>query len=394
MKRFLAQLPCLKHLELKTSSWSDMSNDYYWKKLATSLITFNFQFRVHIMQYDYLRPVFNTQFCLEDKPYFVGFQTGYFFSIPHFARNEINMSEPLYEVTTAPDDTFLYDYVDKITMTTPLVKHQHYFPHIKTLKLEHSISLEMLESVTNLNSVEHLILSSLSDLLMYLPLKDKMPQLRQLTIQNRLTLDAIRRLKQYQFEQILQLEISISDVCSDYFVDELCRLLPSVQHLKDKDAILSERTMIRLIDGFEHLLNASFVTSSALFNSKSSFCGNPNAIIEHSRRLIHDNFTCRIYRTSDHEVTYNWWIDEQVSDTHRMKFFPVFLVFSCRDHLPKSISNQSEHITGIDLNTPFILSFINFLLVTSVLFFPFTNIFTSIFFYDIFRFITINCVWI
>jgi hypothetical protein len=196
MNRFLLQFPHLKHLELKALAKNDMPNGYDWETLASSLITFNFKFRVLIIQYEYTYP----SFWGEEKRYSVGFHDGCLFSIPHFARNEIDLSKPLYDITTAPDNTFQYNYVHKMKITTPLIKHRHYFTHIKILELGYSISFEILESVIDLKQVEHLIIPSLIDLLIYMPLKDKMPQLNKLTIQNSLTFIAIRRFRRYQLE--------------------------------------------------------------------------------------------------------------------------------------------------------------------------------------------------
>jgi hypothetical protein len=97
-----------------------------------------------------------------------------------------------------------------------------------------------------------------------------------------------------------------------YIIEELFRLFPFVQHLKNNDYIQSEQTMIRLIDGFQYLLHASFHQSTLYNNNESIFCQNPNIIIQHSRRLTSDNFTCRIYHSSDNNLLYNWWIDENV----------------------------------------------------------------------------------
>jgi hypothetical protein len=109
---------------------------------------------------------------------------------------------------------------------------------------------------------------------------------------------------------------------------ELFRLFPSVQHLKNNDYIQSEQTMIRLIDGFQYLSHASFHQSTLYNNNESNLCQNPNTIIQHSQRLTPDNFTCRIYHSSDNNLLYNWWINEDVCYFDTAKWSLVFFLYS------------------------------------------------------------------
>jgi hypothetical protein len=272
---------------------------------------------------------FRTSFWLEEKRWFVAQvqEDRSVFSIPYFAPDEIEIPERLRICSTAPNGTFLYDNVDKITIKAAEIQHHHYFTLIETLELECSILLETLDSVMDLHQIKYLIIPSLNDLLIFMPLKDKIPRLNELTIKNTLTIDMIERIRSYRFEQIRKLELSISGVHSDYIIEELFRLFPSIYHLEVKDYVESERTMIRLIDGFKHLSNASFHVRSSSNDCDSSLYQNRNLIIQHSRRLIPDNFTCRIYHSSDNHLLYNWWIDNHVSQFHILKSSLVFLLY-------------------------------------------------------------------
>jgi hypothetical protein len=210
-------------------------------------------------------------------------------------------------------------------MLTMEMKHKHYFTHIKTLELGPLISVNRLESVIDLKQVEHLIIPSVTDLLIYMPLQNKMPQLNQLTVRDRLTIDMHRQIKGYQFEQILKLEISVSKRYSYFLTEQLYLIFPYVKYLKDNNYIESEETMIHLIDGFKHLRNGSFSITSSLFNHKKSFCQNTSRIIQHSQRLTQDNFTVQIYKSVDNRLIYNWWIDENVS--HSFLYYKIVVSF-------------------------------------------------------------------
>jgi hypothetical protein len=96
--------------------------------------------------------------------------------------------------------------------------------------------------------------------------------------------------------------------------------------------------MICLIDGFKYLSNASFLGITSFVDRESSLYQNADGIIEHSQRLTHNNLTCRIYRTSDDRVSYHWWIDEHVSQTHMIKLFSVFFSHLVVDTFSRKVS--------------------------------------------------------
>ena len=335
-EQFLSRLPYLKHLELKAYAFeNDIADGYQWQILAISLITFNFKFNVSLTDISDTLNSFCTSFWLEEKRWFVAYQYNSLFSIPHFAPVQIDSLDLSYFRSTAPDHSVMFNHLNRLTMNAFTIYYKDHFTHIKTLELTNSTLLKTFESVIDLNQVEHLIVSSLDNLLIFIPLKCTMPQLYKITIKNSVTIDIIERIRQYRFEQILKLDISVTDLHSDYIIEELFRLFPCVQYLIYKSFIQSKQTMIRFIDGFKHLSNASFHTDASFISRESNFCHNTNTIIQHSRRLIENNFTCRIYRLSENNLSYNihWWIGEYVSYFHIIKLSVVFVKHDLKEVL-------------------------------------------------------------
>ncbi|CAF4673753.1 unnamed protein product, partial [Rotaria sp. Silwood2] len=71
--------------------------------------------------------------------------------------------------------------------------------------------------------------------------------------------------------------------------------------------------MIRLINGFEHLLNASFISCGPFFNQEQIFRYDPDLIVSRIKRLTYGTTFCRIYYfpSNGSEFIINWWIEEQ-----------------------------------------------------------------------------------
>jgi hypothetical protein len=69
-----------------------------------------------------------TPFWLEEKRWFVAYEDGSSFSIHYFAQNDIDISQSLHIASTAPNNTFLCNHLNKITIkrTTP-IRYNDYF---------------------------------------------------------------------------------------------------------------------------------------------------------------------------------------------------------------------------------------------------------------------------
>jgi hypothetical protein len=327
IEHFLRQLPRLKHLELKTSGLLNLFDGDRWQTLTETLITFNFKFDGMDLKIENTLDTFRTSFWLEKKCWFVAYQDYCIFSVPHFAPDYIEISQELCIQSTTPDNTFPYSYVNKIMVNTPVIKHDHYFTHIQTLELKCSISLKMIASVIDMNQIEHLHLSSIDQLLIFLPLESTLPQICELSIENNVTSDMIERIRHYQFKKIFKLEIGVTNEHSDYIIEELFLLFPCIQQLTYKSLINSKRHMIRLIDGFKYLSNASFPPDSSFSTNKFDFDQNPKSIIGHSRRLTNNDFICRTYRSPPYNLVsiIHWWIGEQVNQSHNIELSSIIL---------------------------------------------------------------------
>lgn len=327
MENLLSQFPHLQRFHLIAWGDDDLVDGYRWQALTNSLSTFNFVICVSLGNVDSAFDSFCTSFWLEEKRWFVAQEDGSIFSIPYYASEDIDITQTLRTRSTAPTSTFLYDYVNKIIIKEEEIKQNHYFINVQTLELECTILLETLESAMNLHKIKHLIVSSLNDLLLFLPLQGKMRRLKELSVKNTITSTMIKQIRSHRFDQILKLEISISDEHTNYIIEELFRLFSFINHIEVKNYIQSEKTMIHLIDGFKHLSNASFHVSSSYNNPQSSLCQNKNTIVQHSSRLTPKKFTCRIYHSSDNNLLYNWWIDKHVCLFHILKSSLIFLWF-------------------------------------------------------------------
>ncbi len=314
-------MPQLQHLTLKAHARNDVADGYLWQILASSLITFNFKFHFLNIDTNEILDSFRTPFWLEEKRWFVAYQYHSLFSTPHFgpfyidsfSLSNIRSTLPGHSFILRQDNSPLFSYVNKFTLNTRNINTNYRFTHIKTLELQFSISFRTIEGVVDLNRVKHLVVPSLNNLLTFIPLKYKLPQLYKLSVTNSVTNDTMTEIQCYQFKQILQIKFNIIDEQNNHIM-KLFRLFPCAQHFRCS-SIKSTRSMIYLIDGFKDLSNASFSVTDSFINCESYFFQNPNTVIKHSKRLTKNNFKCRIYRQSFYSDQYDlvWWIGENVS---------------------------------------------------------------------------------
>ncbi|CAF3979495.1 unnamed protein product [Rotaria sordida] len=190
---------------------------------------------------------FRSSFWLEEKRWFVAYQDYCLFSIPQFAPNCIEISQQLRIRSTAPDNKFIYDQINKITMKTAAIKHNHYFTHIKTLELKCSVSLKTVASIIDLNHIKHLTVLSLNDVLKFMPLEHVMPLFCELTIENNVTINIIEQISHYRFLQIRKLEIGVSRKQIDHIIEKLFLLFSCVQHIIYKSPVQTKDIMIHCL---------------------------------------------------------------------------------------------------------------------------------------------------
>lgn len=316
MECLLSKLPDLQHLQLELNGSPDLFNGYRWQTLTHTFTTFNFKFNTeHNLNSNFLES-FSTSFWLSEKHWFIGYYDCCLFSVPHFIPDHLNTSKNMSFVSTALDPTLLYSRVNTISLKRNEFECNNYFTHISTLELTVPIPISILASFIDLNQIKHLSLSSLYYIPTYVPFANTMSHLRELTIRNQVDIYSMNHIRGYRrFEQIHKLEISIMGDYSEYITEKIIHLFPFVQHLKYTYYTNSEQIMFRCINGFTHLLNASFFIKSFSIDNEES-CGETfELIIKQSRRLVRDNFTYRMYRSPDTDSIYSvhWWFGTQVS---------------------------------------------------------------------------------
>ncbi|UJR32642.1 hypothetical protein I4U23_020102 [Adineta vaga] len=211
--------------------------------------------------------------------------------------------------STAPNPSLMYSQLNKLTVNTNLDENEHYrCAHINTLVLEIPISSEILKEIIDIDQVEHLIISSLDDMLTFKSLTHKMSRLSKLTITNSVTMNTIERIRTYQFTQIRSLQISLSERNMDCIIEELFLLFPHIEYLMCKSPIPSVTMMIRMLNGFEKLLKGSFCADCSFYWRESNFCRYPNSINSHSQQ-----YTCQVYHSPNTQIplSIQWSIENQ-----------------------------------------------------------------------------------
>jgi hypothetical protein len=153
----------------------------------------------------------------------------------------------------------------------------------------------------------------------------EMPRLCKLSLNGNLTEDFIQHAQHYQTEQIRTLEINTSTKNLSYIIEGFIRLFPRIERLSISTIYL-RKDIIRLIDGFEHLSNASFVIQSSLSQIDLKWFNKPELSIRGVRRLTSGTFTCEFHRLmmTDSDYQMNLWIGEQVNS-----FFYYFHLVKC-----------------------------------------------------------------
>jgi hypothetical protein len=310
MEYLLSNLPYLQHLQLELLGLQDLFDGDRWQIFTQNLITFNFKFNGHSNLHRNVLESYRTSYWIEEKHWFVGYHNNSIFSIPCFAPNYIDMFQHLIFDSTASDSTLLYSRVNTISFRLDEVSLDHYLTHINTLKMTSPLSISFLTSFIDLDQIKHLSLSSLDAILTYVPLKETMPQLRELSIRIGVEINTINRMGNHRFEQIHKLEIRISGEYNEYVTEKLIYLFPNVHHLICTPETDSEEIMYRCINGFKYLLNASFSLKIS-FNVKKDF----EFIIRQSRCITKDNLICQVWHSSKRNSMFSvhWWFGKQVN---------------------------------------------------------------------------------
>ena len=319
MEKFLVQFPRLKYLELQAEAISNIANGDRWKVLICSLKTFRIKFDVQLPDIKQIRKSFRTSFWIHEKHWFIAYNQTFLMSIPYFTLDTINSSCPPDIYTTALNHSIVLDRVQKFVVDDSIIIPKYRLGYIKSLVLNGNVTVGRLESMVDLTRVEHLTVMKLNQLLMFIPLEQKMPRLIGLTINTCFTADSVKPLRGYRFEQMLKLTVTVSNEHSDYIFEELFRLFPCIEYFRENLFSHSNKTIIRCLDAWKHLSNGTFSTPLVKLNPQITFDLTQDMVLKQSRRLTKENFTYQIYCSKDWMISYHWWIDEQVH---------CFLIFS------------------------------------------------------------------
>ncbi|CAF1026787.1 unnamed protein product [Adineta steineri] len=289
----------------------DLVNGNRWKILSKDLIKFNFKFHVKIININSILDSFRNSYWLLNKRWYVAYDNQCLFTVPYFAPILTHSPYNPTIYSTIPDNTIFYDQIKHLVISKPeniMLNHLH---NVDELTIECSIFPELL-SIVNLNRLKHLKLASLDNIELFLMHLNSIPNLSKLSVNGNLTVDFIEYTKSCRTKQIRTLEIVTSTEDLSYIIEGLIYLFPQIEHLRIS-TIHSRKHIIRLIDGFEYLLNASFVLKCSSTDMNKRWFLKPGLSIREVRRLNNGTFTCQFDRLSTDSSLYeiNLWIGEQ-----------------------------------------------------------------------------------
>jgi hypothetical protein len=166
------------------------------------------------------------------------------------------------------------------------------YPHIKSLSINCSISLASIRRLVNL--------------------------------------EQIKQIESYQFKQNRKLTIFVIDKDVDFILKRLFYCFSHIEYLTYLSAIDSIERLVNVIDGFVHLLNATFYSDHLFFIMTMTPYSHSSSIVRHSQRLNENNFTYRLQGMPSFSTGTHWWIAPQVSlnCTVKILLIFVFVIFS------------------------------------------------------------------
>ncbi|CAF0903918.1 unnamed protein product [Rotaria sordida] len=284
IEQFLPNLFQLKHFEFQTDNGDHFDDGKRWEKLTKSFITFNFKFKIKYLFKGL--DSFRTSFWLEEKHWCVIYHNEDLYTIPRFAPVKCYISNLLFINSNTPNYTIFYERITKLIVSTEFFNENHYFPNVKTLKMNCLVSIERLSNIINLNKVKHLILSSESSISMFLLALSVMPHLNELTIRGYLVPILIKELQDNIIKQIRILNLHFCYFEKESITKILCYHFPYIQYL-NISLINSIKDIIFFIQQLKYLLNASFGMNSLFKKDKDKNC-------QELQMAIDKKYTCQI----------------------------------------------------------------------------------------------------
>ncbi|CAF4102492.1 unnamed protein product, partial [Rotaria magnacalcarata] len=301
----LSTLPLLKHLELHTECAIDLVDGFRWESVSHDLVTLNFYFIVHLDNVEQTLDSFRTCYWLTEKRWFVAYKRRRFFSIPYFGKTSVSMGFRRHVFSTAINDQICFDHVTALESSASTAHINHYFPNVRTLKLNDVCHFKTISSIVPLNQITHLILSYwITNWTMISDCIEQIPSLHTLSVMNNSS-ELLECKQSIYFKQIKTLHIDAQwplNVIDR--IEELGRYFPSVEYLHATSYCSS--IFVRMIDGFKHLSNGSFMFTRVSEIQRKDWSVKPEWAIYGARRLRVGKFTCHFS-----EPYIYVWIDEQ-----------------------------------------------------------------------------------
>ncbi|CAF3900477.1 unnamed protein product [Rotaria sordida] len=299
LKQMLLNLPYLKHFEVNANG-RNLADGQQWQILTRDLITFNFKFNTDLDRNELDLHSFRTPYWLEEKCWFVAYQNNCLFSVPRIVSTHVIISSSTYVYTTAPDITYINENIKKLIVKAIPIQNQIRYTDIEILNLQCSISYEELMFIIDLRQVKHLFILSLDDLLKFIPLEQVLPCISKLTILNDLTMNTIKQMRYYQFEQIHELDISLSYENKNYIMKEIVYIFPFIKQISYRNYIHSIQDIVHFIYGFRHLRSTYFYTYLIFPNIERNIYLNRKFPIDITWQLLEDNdFLYHIFSSSN-----------------------------------------------------------------------------------------------
>ncbi|CAF3984354.1 unnamed protein product [Rotaria sp. Silwood2] len=316
VEQLLLKLIHLTHLELYATGHNDLANGNRWQIVSNSLTVLNFKFKILETLTKEILKSFCTSFWLVEKRWYVAYEEDYLFTVPHFAPVDVNFFQLQQHVPwTTFDKRMLYKQATKISaMLSSDDILGSLLDSLFRRFYDPNILLRIIATKIDMCQIQQMTLLSLTDieyLKLYFP---RMSDLQKLSIAEEINIDLVEQMRDYRMKQIRTLECCLSTENTSYIIEILLRLFPHVKHLY-VSSISSKMDMIRLIDGFHDLSNASFKTHSKFGNIEQRWYFEPELLMYGSRRLAKSTYTCRLNSLLDEQssITIQIWIEAQVS---------------------------------------------------------------------------------
>ena len=213
----------------------------------------------HFLQIPQNLDSFRSSFWLNEKHWFVAYESGTLFSVPYFAKKytQDKLQPPV--LSTLPNNKIFNECITQLTLTKTVVDVNHRFDRIHILNVCDSIPLLYIKQIVDLNQIQQLTLR-LTTYSEFISIINEMPNLYQISI--------LRDVRQFlaevqckSFRKIRKLVIgtryATGDDNGDYSIEKLCSVFPHIEHLH-VGYLCSASQILDHINQFKQLTNASF----------------------------------------------------------------------------------------------------------------------------------------